>query len=447
MMASVTPGHAAASANPAAGNATGKAPSRRQSNQAVLQRLAAPPGLMRTCSACAEDEDKTLQTKLGVSEPGDALEREADDTADRVMRMADAAAPPAPLAHHHGEAPQTAPESVHQTLRGDGEALDAPTRAFMEPRLGHDLGGVRVHRGAQASQSARDVQALAYTVGSDIVFGNDRYQPHSDDGRRLLAHELAHVVQQAGGVARQIARAPTTTPADPFANEKPDERTRRLAALAAGRNALARLSQGLQSGYLWPGESATGSGDVNYVSPFTRTQESQADRTARLQLMRTDLQHMLEALASAPVPQAWLAPAVKFAAPPPTAGNPKPGGGGTAVSAGSTPADTDADMFYGFYAQSQSRKMEDVFDNWNYMNTAPLPTKAIAQKPVNNAIETGTLIVVEDPVGHPLDARLAGNNDGQSKATTIYNMWQDDLGYFYIYDNQRHYLKARPDHY
>jgi hypothetical protein len=88
------------------------------------------------------------------------------------------------------------PPIVHEALRSPGQPLDVSTRAFMEPRFGHDFSGVRVHTDARAAESARAVDALAYTMGRDIVFGAGQYVPGASAGRRLMAHELAHVVQQ-----------------------------------------------------------------------------------------------------------------------------------------------------------------------------------------------------------------------------------------------------------
>ncbi|MGB7923297.1 MAG: DUF4157 domain-containing protein [Pyrinomonadaceae bacterium] len=101
-------------------------------------------------------------------------------------------------AHEHGHAHATtaAPESVHQTLRSPGHSLDASTRSFMESRFDHDFSHVRVHTDERAGESARDVSALAYTVGHDVVFRSGQYAPTTGEGRRLIAHELAHVVQQ-----------------------------------------------------------------------------------------------------------------------------------------------------------------------------------------------------------------------------------------------------------
>ena len=88
------------------------------------------------------------------------------------------------------------PPIVHEVLGSPGQPLDAGTRAFMEPRFGHDFSMVRVHSDPKAAESARAVNALAYTVGSDVVFGEGEYEPGTSEGRKLLAHELTHVVQQ-----------------------------------------------------------------------------------------------------------------------------------------------------------------------------------------------------------------------------------------------------------
>ena len=87
---------------------------------------------------------------------------------------------------------------VHDVLRSPGRPLDAATRAAMEPRFGHDFGKVRVHTDTRANESAHAVNALAYTVGPQIVFGAGHYRPGTTTGRQLLAHELTHVVQQQG---------------------------------------------------------------------------------------------------------------------------------------------------------------------------------------------------------------------------------------------------------
>jgi hypothetical protein len=166
----------------------------------------------------------SIQTKLTVSEPGDQYEEEADRVADQVMRMAAPPPPPAgedeenksgglpPLVQASADGvPAVTPDleaSIRQ-LKGTGHPLPGTERTFFEERLNVDLSNVRVHTGPDAVQASRDLRARAYTVGSDIAFNEDQYQPGSSDGRQLLAHELTHVVQQ-GGAAR-LKRAPDGT--------------------------------------------------------------------------------------------------------------------------------------------------------------------------------------------------------------------------------------------
>ncbi|WP_126247600.1 eCIS core domain-containing protein [Chitinophaga rhizosphaerae] len=195
-----------------------------------------------------------FQAKLAVNEPGDAHEKEADAMADHVMRM------PAPQGHFGGAGvtvqrkcaaceqedeklhrmpladritPVTAPaaqrkcaacegeeeaqrsgdtpapavgagtESAINGMRGGGQPMPAETRGFMEDRFGSDFGNVRVHTGGDAGQLSRNLSARAFTTGNDIFFNDGEYAPHSHAGRQLLAHELTHVVQQRGTLARK----------------------------------------------------------------------------------------------------------------------------------------------------------------------------------------------------------------------------------------------------
>ncbi|MFN0066387.1 MAG: DUF4157 domain-containing protein [Limisphaerales bacterium] len=141
--------------------------------------------------------------RLPVNDPGDAFEREADAVAEAVVNGGRASATPSsiPTLARREAGPATvsssfAPPVVHAVLRASGTPLGAAARAELEPRFGHDFSGVRVHTDERAAASARAVNATAYTVGRDIVFDRGAYAPHSAAGRRLLAHELAHVVQQ-----------------------------------------------------------------------------------------------------------------------------------------------------------------------------------------------------------------------------------------------------------
>jgi hypothetical protein len=97
-----------------------------------------------------------------------------------------------------GAAPAVAPPIVSQALTAPGQPLDTATRSFMEAGFGHDFSQVRIHDDATAAASAQAVNAQAYTVGSDIVFDHGQYRPQTPAGSHLLAHELAHTVQQAG---------------------------------------------------------------------------------------------------------------------------------------------------------------------------------------------------------------------------------------------------------
>ncbi|MGH9495665.1 MAG: DUF4157 domain-containing protein [Candidatus Sulfotelmatobacter sp.] len=95
----------------------------------------------------------------------------------------------------------SAPPTAHEVLRSSGQPLDEKTRAFLEPRFGHNFGHVRVHADSRAAQSAQAVGASAYTVGRDIIFAPGQFAPHTISGQRLLAHELAHTIQQSGGAS------------------------------------------------------------------------------------------------------------------------------------------------------------------------------------------------------------------------------------------------------
>jgi hypothetical protein len=96
--------------------------------------------------------------------------------------------------------PDEVPPIVHEVLNSSGQPLDRNTRTFMESRFGHDFSQVRVHTDAKAAESVRAVNALAYTAGSNLVFGEGEYTINTNRGQKLIAHELAHVIQQAGNV-------------------------------------------------------------------------------------------------------------------------------------------------------------------------------------------------------------------------------------------------------
>jgi hypothetical protein len=118
--------------------------------------------------------------------------------------------------------PQSVPPIVYEVLRSPGQPLDAGTQAFMGSRFGHDFSGVRVHTDQRAAESARSVNALAYTVGRDVVFGAGQFAPGMMAGKRLLAHELAHTIQQSntGGLMQASAgKLQVNTPGDAYEQE------------------------------------------------------------------------------------------------------------------------------------------------------------------------------------------------------------------------------------
>jgi hypothetical protein len=137
-----------------------------------------------------------------------------------------------------GPAPAVAPPIVHDVLRSSGAPLDSAVRARMEPRLGHSFADVRVHTDARAAESARAVGAHAYAAGTHVVFGAGRYAPGSAEGQRLIAHELAHVVQQRGAPSSIQPKLEIGAAHDPA------EREAEAAARAAVDGGEARVARG-----------------------------------------------------------------------------------------------------------------------------------------------------------------------------------------------------------
>lgn len=179
----------------------------------TLQRKCAcggTPGANDECATC--NSGKLLQAKLAIGASDDPLEQEADRVADQVLaRPANStvsAAPPR-IQRYTGQATGetgTAPASVDHVLASSGRSMEPALRQDMEQRFGHDFSRVRVHADGAAEQSARDVNANAYTVGHDIVFGECRFAPETHEGQRLIAHELTHVVQQSFNSAPVVRR-------------------------------------------------------------------------------------------------------------------------------------------------------------------------------------------------------------------------------------------------
>ena len=185
-------------------------------SRAVLQRKCACGTHTMGGGQCAECQKnkvgvggRPLQTKLMISEPGDVYEQEADRVANQVMRTSTVdmsrvknrkMAPSTVQRRATGSATglAEAPPPVHEVLNSPGQPLDTAARAFFEPRFGHDFSQVRVHADGKADESARAVNAHAYTAGSHIVFAAGQFSPATQGARGLLAHELTHVMQQTG---------------------------------------------------------------------------------------------------------------------------------------------------------------------------------------------------------------------------------------------------------
>ena len=148
------------------------------------------------------------------------------------------------------------PGSVNQVLAQPGRPLDSGARGFMESRFGQDFSAVRVHEGSAAARSAEDVNALAYTVGQDIVFGAGQYQPHSAEGRHLLAHELAHTVQQQGLQRSGAAALPDQGP-EYRALEAEADRAADAVARGAAPGAIGSASRPVLSRTPTPATTAT----------------------------------------------------------------------------------------------------------------------------------------------------------------------------------------------
>ena len=228
-----------------------------------------------------------LQATLTINEAGDEYEREADQVAEQVMQISQ---PPTPIQRECACGQHTAggecdecrkkrlslqrqtsefsrtpevstevPPIVQEVLRSPGQPLDAATRAFMESSFGYDFSRVRVHTDARAVESARAVNALAYTVGRDVVFGAGECWPHTRAGKRLLAHELTHTVQQ-GGVESAATAAAGVIQRKPV---KPPYRAEIVAPTdAAGRHQVIQTCQdvnarGCRTNVLLPGMEVT----------------------------------------------------------------------------------------------------------------------------------------------------------------------------------------------
>jgi hypothetical protein len=168
--------------------------SRRES--VFLSSSTTAPYVQRKCKACADEEAQ------GGGHACESCANERDGAEKETLSRKAAG-------RSNASEGTAAPAAVREVLRSPGQPLDAGTRAFFEPRFGYDFSRVRVHSDAAAAASAQSVDALAFTVGRNVVFGPGQFAPNTAQGQRLLAHELTHVVQQSrlepGGVQAPVA--------------------------------------------------------------------------------------------------------------------------------------------------------------------------------------------------------------------------------------------------
>jgi hypothetical protein len=212
-------------------------------------RAARSPGFFPAVARKAAS-DPVVQTKLSVSKPAEPLEKEADRTADTVMRLpaehlqraaTDETLQRTPqdetLQRFGSGAPALAGgQSEIQRAATGGQALASGVRSFMEPRLGADLDDVRIHADESAHSLSNHLNAKAFTYRNHVFFGRDQFQPETTSGRRLLAHELTHTIQQGATAQRKEAA------------EAPEAPERRLPAELGRPPGREPLSQAVRAG-------------------------------------------------------------------------------------------------------------------------------------------------------------------------------------------------------
>jgi len=183
-----------------------------------------PVKIQKKCAECEEEEEKQVQRKEAGPQAAGPTPADEMDWGDSMFRSAaelmgqggGAGSSPAEAEVQRsgmGKAPavgQGFQRSLEQSIQNGGESLAPQTRSFMESRMGWDLSSVRIHHNEGAHQLAKNVNARAFTVGSDIFFARSEYQPQDKKGQHLLAHELTHTMQQSGNrVSRMIQRLTT----------------------------------------------------------------------------------------------------------------------------------------------------------------------------------------------------------------------------------------------
>ncbi|WP_018185020.1 DUF4157 domain-containing protein [Kaistia granuli] len=217
-----------------------------------------------------------LRPSIAIGSAGDTLEQQADRAADTISAGGRASGlHPAPVKVQRVSASERAGggngQRAADAVAAGGQAMPSPLRSYFEPRFGADLAGVRLHTDAPAATAANAIGARAYTYGNDIAFAPGAYAPGTASGRRLIAHELAHVLQQRSGALRIQRDGPQTAkPADAelelgntlrgpgfsngfalaFYDENEPEAQRRAADFATRENAIGLKGTGIDAANL-----------------------------------------------------------------------------------------------------------------------------------------------------------------------------------------------------
>lgn len=254
-----------------------------------------------TCTSCAEKENDQpiLQPKLTIGSPNDRYEQEADRVADQIMRM------PEPTIQRQMEPEAAAeeivqrkaivnqidsserqtspdvPDIVHEVLNSSGQPLDPETHSFMGSRFGQSFNQVRLHTDAHAAASAREVNALAYTVKNHIVFAENHFSPHTLSGKRLLAHELTHTLQQGS-----IQSGSISSPGNPSA------------VIQRQDDGGVPLPAGVASATTPPRSDITPTSETA-TRPFTEIRSSERGHVQRIVMSCTDMRLRLETATTA----------------------------------------------------------------------------------------------------------------------------------------------------
>jgi len=385
---------------------------------------------------------------LRVGAVNDPLEREADRMAETVMRMPSSASAGSPggsiqrksnctcggscvqcsgdtenknllrKASGSGNTPSSVPGIVNNVVGSSGQPLNTPTRSFMEQRFGQDFGHVRVHTDSKAADAAQSVQARAFTLGSNVVFNRGEYSPHNSTGKKLLAHELTHVVQQ-GNDRSLIQRNPF-----PGESEEHYDLRRRMIRLIPG--AVRRIRQNVRRGPggLFPNEFTENDGRIRYGGPGN-TAETLHQRRRRLLDLSNDLEAILGIMRTRRFPASWVQAlnderaSIAF-----SSGQGAYSGMGAALEA--------LLVIYHGYASSR-RDPTDSLINEFYIggsSTVAVPT---------HSSDTLIDVIVPDPQ-HPervvrvgaTTSVLSNPATGETIDSDIHRVFRDEQGYYYL---------------